>query len=331
MNILKTVPYFVRLALVVCLLSSCGTTIRYCPIETLQPAHLSFEGSRKNIAICATQTILSEAINSNVTIKGMATDSLIANILTTLLHFWKDAPGFKDAQIQFFIHITPTDKLPEPSQFDLTVRLEQLHIHNSYYGQQYSFFEWEAYLYVNYAAKWTIHSKSGALVDEHIDRDVIEWSSGLHSGKAEAVMALPNVKDAWWDMGIALAQNYATRIMPRWKTGTRQIYMINKYPDLAMQAYKAMQNDAHARAFDIWENMLLSCRKNRQKKIKSQITYNMAVACEFQNQLEESIYWTQRSVNLNVTTRNAAYLNLLRERQRQQSLLDQQINTSPEI
>jgi len=87
-----------------------------------------------------------------------------------------------------------------------------------------------------------------------------------------------------------------------------------------------MQNNGYARAFDVWENMLLSCRKKGQNKIKSQITFNMAVACEFQNQLDEAIYWAQRSANLNLKSKTANYLKLLRERKQQQTQLDQQVN-----
>jgi hypothetical protein len=152
------------------------------------------------------------------------------------------------------------------------------------------------------------------------------WYSGIHQGKTEAVMQLPDVKDAWWDMGIAIAQNYIARITPQWQTGRRGIYMINKFPELSQQAYIAMQNDAHSRAFDIWENMLLSCRKRGQKGMKSQITYNLAVASEFQNLLDEAIHWTQKSVSLKQKTRNAVYLNLLHVREQQRIKLDRQTN-----
>jgi len=298
--------------------------MRHCPIETLQPAKLTFEGSKNNIAICAPQTLLSEAIKYNATATDVSADSLIANILFSLQHFWEDAPGFEEAQ--FFIYITKNDELPVFSNFDMVVQLDELKVTNTYYGQQYGFFEWEAYLYIQFAVKWSVRDKSGIFLDEFTDRDLIVWPSGIRSDKAEAVANLPDVKDAWWDMGIALSKNYVTRIVPQWQTGMREIYMINKFPELSQQAYRAMQNDGYARAFDIWENMLLSCRKRGQKKIKSQITYNMAVASEFQNHLDDAMYWAQRSSNLNVKSTTVNYLRLLRERQQQQAQLDLQIN-----
>jgi len=304
--------------------------MRYCPIETLQPARWTYEGAKNNVAVCASQTLLSDAIRANTSAFDVPADSLIANILFSLQHLWKEAPGYENTQ--FFVHITPTNEQPETSDFDMVVFLSDLQIKNQYYGQQYSFYEWEVFLYVNYVAKWLIYNKSGTLIDELTDRDLMIWPSGRYAGKSESVENLPSVKDAWWDLGIALAQNYIERIAPQWHKGARTIFMINKFPELSRQAYSAMQNDGYARAFDIFENMLLSCRKKGQKRIKSQITYNMAVACEFQNQLDDAIHWAQRSANLNLNSRTARYLNLLRERKQQQTKLDLQTSkTNPEI
>jgi len=302
--------------------------MRNCPIETLQPASLTFDGSKNNIVICAPQTLLSEAIKSNITAADVPADSLIANILFSLQQLWEEAPGYENAQ--FFIHITPTDELPETSNFDMMVRLDRLQINNAYYGQEYSFIEWEAYLYVHFTVKWSIHDRFGTLIDEYTDRDLMVWQSGMRLGKTEAVMNLPSVEDAWWDMGIALANKYIARIVPQWKKSVREIYMINKFPELSQQAYRAMQNDGYIRAFDIWENMLLSCR-NRHKKTKSQITYNMAVACEFQNQLDQAIDWAQRSIKLNKKNKTVRYLLLLKERKQQEVKLDMQITNNYEL
>jgi hypothetical protein len=305
-------------------LSAC-VTMRHCPIETLQPAKLTVEGPKRSIAIYASETLLTESIMSNSSnTTGVPRDSLIANILYSLQHFWEKAPGYEAAK--FVIYIAKTEEHPEPSNFDLTVQLENLQIKNIYYGQEYSWVEWEAYLHVNYTAKWTIRNASGTPVDEYTDRNLMEWRSGLRTSKMQAVMSLPSVKDAWWDMGIVIAKNYAARIVPQWKTGTRDIYLINKYPELSMQAYTAMLNYGYARAFNIWENMLMMCRKHGQKRIKSQITYNMAVAWEYQNQLDEAIYWAQRSANLNQRKQTVNYLNILRERKQHQTKLDLQLN-----
>jgi len=139
-----------------------------------------------------------------------------------------------------------------------------------------------------------------------------------------AVINLPLIKDAWWDLGIAMANSYAARIVPNWHKDFRNIYMVNKYPELSQQAYTAMQRNGYARAFAIWENMLLQCRKRGQKTTKSQITYNMAVACEYQNDLEQAIHWLEVSMSHSKTRYSENYLNLLKERKNQREKLDMQ-------
>ena len=298
-------------------------TVRYCPIETLQPAKLTFNRPIKNIAICAPKTLLLESVMYNRDVTSVPADSLIANILFSLQQSWKEAPGYENAT--FHTYILQSDELLGASNFDIIVRLDKLAINNEYDWWQYGYSKWEAYLYVQYAVKWQINNEIGQDVGSYIDRDLIVWPSGLHDSRSAARANLPDVEDAWWDMGISLAQNCAARITPQWRTEMRDIYMINKYPELSQKAYTAMQNDGHARAFDIWENMLLSCRKSGQKRIKSQIIYNMAVASEFQNELAQAETWAYQSVNFLKKKRNVDYLELLQKRIIQHKKLDLQI------
>ena len=305
-------------------LSACAT-MRNCPIETLQPAQVTFARPLTHVAICIPRTLFSEAMKTNEGASAVPSDSLIANIMFSLQQSWKKSPGYESTN--FFIYLTEGNELPGASNFDLLVWLNKLQVRNDYYGEEYSWDEWEAYLYVYYTANWSIRNKAGALVDEYTDRDLMIWPSGIIGNKAQAVMNLPDVKDAWWDMGIAIAHNYAERIVPKWQTENRNIYMINKFPELSQQAYTSMRNNGYARAFDIWENMLISCRKSGQKRIKSQITYNMAVSCEFQNQVDQAVDWAKRSANISKKSSTVDYYNLLRERQKQQGQLD--LQTTP--
>jgi hypothetical protein len=181
-------------------------------------------------------------------------------------------------------------------------------------------------MHVHYVAEWSVRDRSGNLLDDYVDRDLIVWPSGIRSGKSEAVSSLPGIDAAWWDMGIVMSQSYAKRIAPQWAKGVRSIYMINKFPDLSEQAYTAMQNNGYERAFNIWEEMLLLCRKRGQSKVKSQIAYNMAVSCEFRNQLEQALYRIRRSLNLSHNSFIKSYLELLEERQKNSLQLDKQIN-----
>ncbi len=317
------IRHFRFLCLLPLFLSAC-VTMRECPIETLQPAKLVFTGQNRNIAICASPVLFSDALLTNERTAGVPADSLIWNILYSLKSSWETAPGFEDVKISVFM-ASGNEPLPDSTEYDLIADLDKLQLKNTYYGEQYNYQAWEAFMHVYYIAEWSVRDKSGRLLDDHTDRDLIVWPSGVRSTQAEAVFHLPGITDAWWDTGIAIARNYAERITPQWQTDYRDVYMINKFSDLSQQAYTAMQNNGYGRAFNIWEEMLLSCRKKGQSKIKSQITYNMAVACEFNNSLNDALYWIQRSVNYSSSTTNNNYLRILKERMTQSILLDQQL------
>jgi hypothetical protein len=300
--------------------------MRRVSIETLQPAKVTIEGSKRNIAICASSTLLADAIAGNIEAKSIPADSLIENILFSLKYLLEKEPGYEDSKIS--VHTATPDKpFVNDPDFDILVHLEKLQIKNQYYGQQYGYpdFEWEAYIYMTYTAQWSLYRK-GEKTDWYNDTDLIVITSNRYETKAEAVENLPEARDAWWDLGIVLAKNYVERITPQWRTGTRYIYMINRFPELSTLAYKAMGTDNYARAFDVWETMLLSCRKKGQKQAKSQIIYNMAVACEFQNDLEQAVDFTKQSVALKPKYVFSSYLKLLNSRQEHQSTLDRQIN-----
>ncbi len=311
------------LVLMLSFLSAC-VTVRDCSIETLSPAGLALPVQKGNIAICASPKLLLKAAMSNEGTFGISTDSLIMNILYSLQGFWAEAPDFGNTK--FSIFEVEATSFTDFDKYDLIVRLDKLEVSNAYYGEQYNYQDWEAHLHVHYVADWSVRNQSGQLLDNYIDRDLMIWSSGIRSGRTDAVLNLPSVNNAWWDMGIAIAKNYAERIVPQWKKEVRTIYMVNKFSDLSQQAYTAMQNNGYARAFDIWETMLMSCRKSGQHKIKGQITYNMAVACEFQNRLDDAVQWIQQSANYSQKKTTLNYLKLLKERQQQKILLDQQIN-----
>ena len=304
-------------------LSGCVIT-RSCFIETLQPASLSLPDQKQSIAVCASSSLLSKSILSNAGTFGIHADSLVMNILQSVKVFWEQSSGFEDASISLFV--TEPDVKPDVSNFDLVAYIEQVHFRNTYYAEQYYYLGWETFFHVLYTADWSIYDKTGKLLDEYSDRDLIVWPSGIHQGKAEAVMRLPLLYDTWWDTGIALARSYANRISPQWKTDTRTIYMINKFPDLSERAHVAMQNDAYGRASNIWEEMLIACRKNGQKNIKSQITYNIAVSCEFENRLDDAVTWVEQSMKYSKNAVNTGYLQLLKKRQQQSLLLDQQLS-----
>jgi hypothetical protein len=304
--------------------------MRELSIETLQPARVDISGQKQNIVFCASPAVLSNAVSSNEGTAGISVDSLILNLLYSLKSEWEKAPGFEGTT--FSIAVTANaDSVLQTSKYDWMVSLDRMEVKNTYNGEysgmEYAYYwEWEAFMHVYYTVEWSVRSKSGRELDRYTERDLLLWSSGIQSSHAGAILNLPGISDAWWDMGIVLAQNYTKRLTPQWKKENRNVYIIGKYLQLSEQASTAVQNNGYTRAFNIWEDMLISCRKKGQKKRKSKISHNMAVACEYANMLNESLYWVQKSINYHSTPINRDYLYQIKERIEQSKILDQQIN-----
>ncbi|MDR2039225.1 MAG: DUF6340 family protein [Bacteroidales bacterium] len=319
------------------LFTSACVVIREIPIETLQPAKITFKDSRKKIAIYAPPSLLDEAIQSNEATYGVHTDSLINNTLYSLKSLLEKAPGFERTSFAVFV----TDdhrKIPQSSDFDYFISLDHLQLKNRHYIEQYSFQTWEASVEVFYIALWSVRNRDGDIIENYIDRDIRTWFSGIISDwtaaaspsyRVDAVKTkLPSINDIWWDLGIILARSCTKFLAPHWQKEERAIYMLNKFPELSGLAYTALKNNGHERAINIWEEMLVACRKRGQKKIKGKINYNIAVGHEYMNQLDESIQWLQRSINYSSNKVNTTYLRLLENRKKQSIILDQQTNSN---
>jgi hypothetical protein len=303
------------------LISAC-VVMRECSIETLQPAQVLLDVPKQKIAVFASPTLFSDAMLSNVGTSDIYADSLISNILHSLKFFIEQSPGFAQADVSTFF-VDQAEQIPEQFNYDWFIGLNRLQISNTYYGK-YSFLAWESFLHVHYAATWSIQNKEKTFTEDYADRDLQIWRSGVDYG-ANLRANLPSIDDAWWDLGITIAHSCADYIAPHWQEETRSICMVNKFPDLSAQAYKAMLHEGYARAFDMWEEMLILCPKNGQRRAKSQITYNMAVTSEFEHKLDDAVKWAQQSVNYSANNANINYLQLLQKRKSQHLMLDRQI------
>ena len=310
---------------VLCMLSvlpAC-VTMRDCQIETLQPAKFTYSKDQVNhVALCASPELLHNSILTNEIIEVMSTDSLIFNILYSLKQTWQSAPGCENMN---FTIIVSDQAPPTDLSFDMIVRLDRILIRNSVYEEQFYSMEWEAFLQSFYIAEWSLRDRDSQLIDIHAHRDMITWYSGLQKTKSEARDSLPSVYNAWWDIGILAAKYYATRVSPHWQKETRPIYLIPKDKELSEKAYSAMQNNGYERAFHIWEEMLIASKKKGQKRRKGYLTYNMAVARECQNLLDEAIQWSETSAKNSSNSINKDYLSRLKKRMLEREILDRQI------
>jgi tetratricopeptide (TPR) repeat protein len=290
----------------VVLFTAC-TAVREYPLETLQPASLVLNEPNRSIALYAPSSLFDYSVMANEEVsEDISTDSLTFNILYSLKNFIENAPGFGNSTVNVFIADNPAQV---PEEADWYVGVTRLQIANTYYSVPY---HWEAKFYAHYVFVCNVENADKSFSDDFVERDMQDWSSRITEW---GTSQLPSVADAWWDLGIALARTCAEHVTPHWRNETRKIYLISRFNDDSALAYKAMRDNNYNRAFALWEEMLISCRKGKQKKIKSRIAYNLAVVCEMQNQFDDALHWIQQSIAYSANQDNNQYLKKLKERQ----------------
>jgi hypothetical protein len=173
---------------------------------------------------------------------------------------------------------------------------------------------------------WTLQNRDASITNTQSDNDSQIWLAVSENDGDYMISYLPAIADAWWDLGIAIARSYADYITPYWRMENRHFFMLNKFPDHSLRAHDAMINGNYRKAFDIWEETLMLCGKTGEKRMKSQITLNMAIACELEHRLDEALTWAQRSIGYAINHLNRGYPEFLKYRQEQDSLLRRQIS-----
>ncbi|HNS16679.1 MAG TPA: DUF6340 family protein [Bacteroidales bacterium] len=115
-------------------------------------------------------------------------------------------------------------------------------------------------------------------------------------------------------------QEYAFRITPVWETTTRRYYT---WPgDVSKRAKEFVSKDDWLSAARIWKSETTSSKRSAA----AMACFNMALACEIEDNLEMSLYWVKQSDSLQpyrIATQD--YIQLLEDRLKERATLDQQI------
>ncbi|MBP6978801.1 MAG: DUF6340 family protein [Bacteroidales bacterium] len=140
--------------------------------------------------------------------------------------------------------------------------------------------------------------------------DYLELLFSMRSSRRRAVL------DACYVSG----QEYAFRITPLWQTTGRKYYT---WPgDVSKQAKEFVSQEDWLSAARIWK----SATSDSKRSISAMACFNMALACEIEDNLEMSLYWAKRSDTLQpyrIATQD--YIQLLDQRIKDRAKLDLQM------
>jgi len=165
---------------------------------------------------------------------------------------------------------------------------------------------------------WRIYDPSTRTVlDEYVlGRDISFSGSGINP--AVAASAMVGRKEAVKTVGNKAGEAYAARILPYWIRVSRDYFVGGN------DNFKTAQRKAQSGNWDGAAEIWMQETKNADGKLAGRACYNMAIISEINGDLEGAIQWAQKSYEDYQIRLALHYLNVLRNRQRQNELLKSQ-------
>lgn len=129
----------------------------------------------------------------------------------------------------------------------------------------------------------------------------------------------------------SLGKSFANELIPHWQPATRIYY--RSHNPLMLTAQKYLLSEKYREAAEIYRRLT----NNKNKNIAAKATYNMALICETEGNLEAALDWVYRSgikakkFDYKHTSRCEEYRRLLQKRQIQIELINKQANYNDSI
>lgn len=170
---------------------------------------------------------------------------------------------------------------------------------------------------------WRIYyPKDKSIVDQFRFSDFLTFDA-KGTTPENATAALPNKRECIKKTGFQAGTTYGFRISPQWITVSRQFY--TRGSDYMKTAGKK------ARKIGDWKGAMAIWKKeseNANRKIAWKASYNMAVGCEREGNLEAALEWAKRAYDRGQRSAAAHYVNTLKHRISEQKRADEQMKNA---
>ncbi|MFH1004409.1 MAG: DUF6340 family protein [Bacteroidota bacterium] len=186
-------------------------------------------------------------------------------------------------------------------------------------GQPITVIEHYANAKMEITTGWRVYEpKTKSIIDEYKFSDFLDFNSKGTSPE-DAKAKLPSKRDCINKTGFHVGKKYGYRIAPQWILVIRNYY--NKGNDnMKLAARKIRQVNDWKNAMELWKKEAL----NNNVKIAGRASYNMAVVCEREGNLEIALEWVKKSyLSGNKNARN--YMNILNARIQDAKRLNEQM------
>ena len=187
-------------------------------------------------------------------------------------------------------------------------------------GQIITTTEYYTHAQMEVKSGWRIYfPNEKRIIDEYRFSDFLNFD-GKGPTPQQATAALPNKRDCINKTGFHAGNVYGFRISPQWIYVSRYFYTRGN-DNMKFAGKKARQIKDWKGAMEIWKKESL----NSDKKIAWKASYNMAVACEREGNLDVALDWAKRAYGIGHKSAAAQYINILNGRTYEKKRLDEQM------
>lgn len=213
------------------------------------------------------------------------------------------------------------DSLIKDREADMVVAMEYCRMIDSfdlYYNAD--IYGYTARYVIHYYTVWRMYYPAEhKILDEYIIRDSLIWTAS--AGDAyNAVRELPLAGYAATEAAYEAGVTYGLRIAPYWKEEVRRIHTPGH---IDMQIAKRWAKKGQwKKAMEIWAFHA----NNPQSRLQTMATYNMAVAYETLDMLDEALLWAKKAYDMEKTNRHKNYVEQIQQRMEIKETLEKQMN-----
>jgi hypothetical protein len=321
----------------------------YISIQVLKPAQITVPAEIKTIAFInrslpakrervrnviegamTGENLFADRIGSEECIKGVFNGLQDSPRFTGVIYGGGDIRGTGTRQFPELLDWAIVDDICKANNTDALVCLEVFDsdsrrvmtdrkVTRKQDNRDITYIEYTATLYLDIESGWRIYYPARRkVIDQNIYTDTKYWSSTSDAGR-KAEQGLPPMERALSEAGSYVGNQYAIRISPRWIRVSRDYY--RKGNDDFERAKRMAEINDWKGAAELWQKYT----NNPDVKIAGYATYNMALACEMEGDLEAAISWTKKSY-IDYKNKHAGYyMNVLQRRLNEQQRLDEQM------
>ncbi|RMG58844.1 MAG: tetratricopeptide repeat protein [Bacteroidetes bacterium] len=196
-------------------------------------------------------------------------------------------------------------------------------------GNETTYTEYNVDMHTRVTMGWRLYDPTQQRILDEIEvTEQMGWDR-TGTSESQARNALPDARSTVDEVAYLNGQQYGMRIAPTWVRVRRQYYAKAKAkenPQIAVdmaEATRFAKVDRWAEAARLWRPI---AEDRRYPKAAGRAAYNMALASEWEGKLDLAIEWADKAYTQYGNGQARSYASLLRQRQRDQDRLREQMN-----